>query len=50
MRSASEVLAHGLKCLEARDLDSLLSDYASDAAFFNADGAQCGEEVSRLNI
>lgn len=47
MRSMTAVLDNHLKCFGEGDLEGILSDYASDAVLFTADGPLGGLEAIR---
>lgn len=47
MRSTSAVIKNHLKCFGDRNLDGILSDYASDAVLFTPEGTLRGVESIR---
>ena len=47
MLSTSDVLDHHLKSFGERDVDAILSDYASDAVLFTPGGPNKGPEAMR---
>lgn len=47
MTSTKEVIDHHLKAFDERDLNGVLSDYASDIVFFTADGPLRGVNAVR---
>jgi ketosteroid isomerase-like protein len=47
MRSTNDVITNHLKCFGERNLDGVLSDYASDAVLFTPEGTLRGVESIR---
>ncbi|MDA1175362.1 MAG: nuclear transport factor 2 family protein [Chloroflexi bacterium] len=44
-RSTADILSHHLESVVAKDIDALLSDYASDAVLLTPDGTFTGKEA-----